>query len=127
MELCERDPFRLEMIDIFSNILYVKESKVRRGEQNKTIFSPQPSNPSTQAELSALAQSVISVDKYRPEVCCIVGNYYSLKGNHGKAVQYFQRALKLNRKFLSAWTLMGHEFVGEGESATAKSPAPHFY
>jgi anaphase-promoting complex subunit 8 len=24
---------------------------------------------------------------------------------------YFQRALKLNRKYLSAWTLMGHEFV----------------
>ncbi|GMI06598.1 hypothetical protein TrVE_jg7936 [Triparma verrucosa] len=98
LELCERDPFRLEMIDIFSNILYVKESK---------------------AELSALAQSVISVDKYRPEVCCIVGNYYSLKGNHGKAVQYFQRALKLNRKFLSAWTLMGHEFVEMRKTSAA--------
>ncbi|GMH89536.1 hypothetical protein TL16_g11486, partial [Triparma laevis f. inornata] len=93
LELCERDPFRLEMIDIFSNILYVKESK---------------------AELSALAQSVISVDKYRPEVCCIVGNYYSLKGNHGKA-----RALKLNRKFLSAWTLMGHEFVEMRKTSAA--------
>ena len=90
LELCKNDPFRLEQMDIFSNILYVKESK---------------------AELSHLAHTASAVDKYRPEVCCIIGNYYSLKGSHGKAVQYFQRALKLNRKFLSAWTLMGHEFV----------------
>jgi hypothetical protein len=26
-------------------------------------------------------------------------------------VVYFKRALKLNRRFLSAWTLMGHEFI----------------
>ena len=30
---------------------------------------------------------------------------------HEKAVQYFQRALKLNPSYLSAWTLMGHEFI----------------
>jgi len=24
---------------------------------------------------------------------------------------YFKRAIKLNSKFLSAWTLMGHEFL----------------
>ena len=60
------------------------------------------------AELSALAQSASNVDKYRPEVCCIIGNYYSLKSHHTLAVSYFQRALKLNRNFLSAWTLMGH-------------------
>jgi anaphase-promoting complex subunit 8 len=52
-----------------------------------------------------------AVQKYRPETCVIIGNYYSLKGQHEKAVTYFQRALKLNRKFLSAWTLMGHEFM----------------
>jgi tetratricopeptide (TPR) repeat protein len=40
-----------------------------------------------------------------------VGNYYSIKSEHEKAVLYFKRALKLNRKFLSAWTLMGHEYV----------------
>jgi anaphase-promoting complex subunit 8 len=26
-------------------------------------------------------------------------------------VLYFKRAIKLNAKFLSAWTLMGHEFL----------------
>lgn len=27
------------------------------------------------------------------------------------AIMYFQRALKLNPKYLAAWTLMGHEFM----------------
>lgn len=28
-----------------------------------------------------------------------------------KAIQYFKRSLQLNRDYLPAWTLMGHEFV----------------
>ena len=36
---------------------------------------------------------------------------HALQGRHEKAVIYFQRALKLNRAYLSAWTLMGHECV----------------
>jgi len=28
-----------------------------------------------------------------------------------QAVTYFRRALKLSRHYLSAWTLMGHEYV----------------
>ena len=57
--------------------------------------------------LSSLAHSCVSIDKYRPEACCVIGNYYSLKGAHEKAVTYFRRALKLDHQFLSAWTLMG--------------------
>jgi len=102
LELCQRDPFRLEQMDVFSNILYVKESK---------------------AELSHLAHCAIRNDKYRPETCCIVGNYYSLKRQHEKAVQYFQRALKLDRSYLSAWTLMGHEFVVMKNTAAASDEA----
>ena len=98
LQLCQRDPYRLEQMDIFSNILYVKESK---------------------AELSHLAHTAVRNDKYRPETCCIVGNYYSLKGLHEKAVHYFQRALRLDRTFLSAWTLMGHEFVEMKNTAAA--------
>eukprot|EP00438_Fugacium_kawagutii_P024132 Skav222768 [mRNA] locus=scaffold600:295912:317957:+ [translate_table: standard] len=30
------------------------------------------------------------IDKYTPEACSIIGNYYSLKGEHEKAVVYFQ-------------------------------------
>jgi anaphase-promoting complex subunit 8 len=77
-------------MDTYSNILYVKEDA---------------------AKLSYLAHGAVLTDKYRPETCCIVGNYYSLKSEHEKAVVYFSRALKLNWRYLSAWTLMGHEFV----------------
>ncbi len=94
----ERDPYRLDQMDVYSNILYVKEDKVA---------------------LSSLAHRAVKLDKYRPETCCIVGNYYSLKTQHEKAVQYFQRALKLDRTYLSAWTLMGHEFLEMKNTAAA--------
>ena len=65
------------------------------------------------------------VDKFSPEVCCVIGNYYSLKVKrclfvnqfhtcclncctishaqckHEKAVINFQRAVKMNRRYLS--------------------------
>ena len=67
--LREQDPYRLQSLDTYSNILYVKEK---------------------QAELSHLAHSVVKVEKFCPESCCVVGNYYSLKGQHERAVLYFQ-------------------------------------
>jgi anaphase-promoting complex subunit 8 len=85
-------------MDVYSNILYVKEDSVA---------------------LSQLAHTVVKVDKYRPESCVIVGNYYSLKAQRTKAIQYFQRALKLNRDYTSAWTLMGHEYVELKNAAAA--------
>ena len=92
------DPFRLEGMDTYSNILYVKEDA---------------------AKLSYLAHGAVLTDKYRPETCCIVGNYYSLKAQHEKAVTYFSRALRLNWRYLSAWTLMGHEYVEMKNPAAA--------
>ncbi|KAJ4848344.1 anaphase-promoting complex component apc8 [Turnera subulata] len=89
-ELLRNDPYRVEDMDMYSNVLYAKE-----------CFSA----------LSYLAHRVFTTDKYRPESCCIIGNYYSLKGQHEKSVIYFKRALKLNKNYLSAWTLMGHEYV----------------
>jgi anaphase-promoting complex subunit 8 len=80
----------LDHIDTFSNILYVKNE---------------------QAALSFLAHDSIKIEQYCPETCCVVGNYYSLKGQHQKAISYFQKALKLDPYYLSAWTLMGHEYV----------------
>jgi anaphase-promoting complex subunit 8 len=38
------------------------------------------------------------VEKFCPESCCVVGNHYSLKGKHERAVLYFQRAIKLNAR-----------------------------
>ena len=89
-ETAEDDRYSLDHKDVYSNILYVKEDRVG---------------------LSHLAHEAVVIDKYRPETCCIVGNYYSLKQQRRKAVLYFQRALKLDRSYTSAWTLMGHEYV----------------
>jgi len=89
-ETASDDRFSLDHKDVYSNILYVKEDRVA---------------------LSHLAHDSVVIDKYRPETCCIVGNYYSLKQQRQKAVLYFQRALKLDRSYTSAWTLMGHEYV----------------
>ncbi|KAL3795060.1 hypothetical protein HJC23_006381 [Cyclotella cryptica] len=98
LSLSEREPYRLDHMDAFSNVLYVKDQKVA---------------------LSHLAHRSVTVDKFRPETCIIVGNYYSSKGRHEKAVQYFQRALKLNRNYLSAWTLLGHEYIEMKNTAAA--------
>uniref|UniRef100_A0A182PJI1 Cyclosome subunit 8 n=1 Tax=Anopheles epiroticus TaxID=199890 RepID=A0A182PJI1_9DIPT len=84
------DPYRLDNLDSYSNLLFVKDMKT---------------------EMSHLAHKVVEINKYSPETCCVVGNYYSIRSDHYKAVMYFQRALKLNPRYLSAWTLMGHEFM----------------
>ncbi|XP_077493913.1 uncharacterized protein LOC144104653 [Amblyomma americanum] len=89
-KLRQADPFRLDHMDIYSNLLYVKELRV---------------------ELSHLAHAVCAIDKYRPETCCVVGNFYSLRSQHEKAVVYFGRALRLNPNYFAAWTLMGHEYM----------------
>ncbi len=89
-KLTAMDPFRYENLDLYSNILYIKENY---------------------GELAYLAYRAFHNDKYRPETCCVIGNYYSLRGDHAKAVTYFKRAIKLDHRFLSAWTLMGHEYL----------------
>ena len=53
----------LQGMDIFSNILYVKEEF---------------------AALSSLAHRCAAADKYRPESCCVIGNYYSLRQAAGR-------------------------------------------
>jgi len=96
--LRKRDPFRLDDLDVYSNVLYVQEAR---------------------AELSRLAHAATRCEKYRPETCCVVGNYYSLKAQHERAVLYFRRALRLDRTCLSAWTLMGHEYIEMKNTAAA--------
>ena len=69
----------LDNLDTYSNLLYVKEQRV---------------------ELAHLAHKTNMIDKYRTETCCVIGNYYSLRSQHEKAVVYFQRALKLNPGYI---------------------------
>ncbi|KAI8810156.1 anaphase promoting complex subunit 8 [Cladochytrium replicatum] len=85
-----QDPHSLDYLDLYSNVLYV---------MNQT------------AKLSFLAHHATEIEKYHPETCVIVGNYYSLRGEHEKAIQYFRRAIKLNRNYVTAWLLIGHEYV----------------
>jgi tetratricopeptide (TPR) repeat protein len=96
--LRSQDPHRIEDMDIYSNILYVK------GET---------------ARLATLAHELFSLDRFTPQTCCVVGNYFSSRREHEKAVVYFRRCLRLNPQFLSAWTLMGHEYVELKNTAAA--------
>ena len=101
-QIVQTDPYRLDDLDVYSNILYVMEKS---------------------SKLAYLAQLATRTDKFRVETCCIVGphpsppcsdsegNYYSLKSEHEKAVTYFRKALKVNRNYLAAWTLLGHEYL----------------
>ncbi|KAK7057142.1 hypothetical protein R3P38DRAFT_2839542 [Favolaschia claudopus] len=84
------DPRRVDDVDIYSNILYVTDSAVK---------------------LSRLANEFIASDRDRPEVCGVLGNLHSLRSEHEKSVKYFRRATQLDRTYLPAWTLMGHEYV----------------
>jgi anaphase-promoting complex subunit 8 len=97
----------MEDVDIYSNMLYVMDKK---------------------AKLGKLAHEYAELDRNRAEVCCLIGiskllevaretdrirtgNYYSSRADHTKAIIYFKRSLMLNRDYLPAWTLMGHEYV----------------
>ncbi|KAJ2575521.1 anaphase-promoting complex component apc8 [Coemansia sp. RSA 1807] len=104
VQLQHADPYALELSDIHSNILYVMEDRARLGE---------------------LAHRCAALDRFRPETCCVIGNYYSLRREHEKAVGYFQRALQLDNKYLAAWTLMGHEFIEMKNTAAAVDAYRH--
>ena len=55
-KILKLDPYRIDDIDVFSNILYVTDNKLK---------------------LSSLAHEFLALDKDRPEVCCLVGSYAS--------------------------------------------------
>lgn len=84
------DPYRLEDLDIYSNLLFVSE---------KT------------GDMAVLAHNAMDINKHRAETNCLIGNYYSIRGKHHNSVLYFQRSLKVDPTFLSSWILLGHEFM----------------
>jgi anaphase-promoting complex subunit 8 len=93
-ELFERlrasDPYSLDGVDAYSNILFVNERV---------------------ADLNYLAHAVFSIDRSRPESCLVVGNYFGLHGAHARAVDCYRRALRVDPGYLWAWTLLGLESV----------------
>lgn len=40
-----------------------------------------------------------------------LGNMYSLKCDHAKSVLYFKKAVRMNPFNVTAWTLLGHEYI----------------
>ena len=84
------DPYRLDDIDSYSNALYVSQRRY---------------------ELASLAHTANEIEPFRFETCFCLANFYSLRGQHDKAATYFSRALKLDQTNVSAWILMGHEFM----------------
>ncbi|KAJ7492225.1 hypothetical protein FB451DRAFT_522519 [Mycena latifolia] len=84
------DPYRIDDLDVFANILYAVENKEK---------------------LCMLAQFFLVLNKDRPEVCCLLGCHYSLRAEHEKSVKYFRRATELDRTCFGAWTLMGIEYL----------------
>lgn len=51
-ELYQSDPYRLDNWDVYSHLLYLNDKRM---------------------ELANLAQKAVSIDKYRVETCCVIG------------------------------------------------------
>lgn len=84
------DPFSFEYLDAHSNVLFVRNDMVK---------------------LSSLAKDYFEQNRYKPEACVAVGNYYSLRREHSQAIQFFRRAIRLRHNFPEAWVMIGHEHV----------------
>ncbi|KAG0749092.1 hypothetical protein G6F57_005882 [Rhizopus arrhizus] len=97
-ELRKTHPSRLDDMDVFSNLLYLQNLKDK---------------------LCVLALECEKVDKYRPETCCVRGNYCGLKHETVESIEYFKRAIRLNKSYHLAWTLLGHSYIESQDSSTA--------
>ena len=82
------NPSRLDYLDFLSNILYMS------------------------ANLDKLSHyaSQFAHETHRPEVCVLVGQTFSFRGEHEKAIKYFTRATQLQPSFGPAYTLLGQAF-----------------
>lgn len=84
------DPYRVDAMEIYSNLLYVK--KMRK-------------------ELSTLAYEIEKVDPFTSEANSCIANSFSAREQHTKAIVYFTRALRINPDLSNSWTLIGHEYL----------------
>lgn len=89
-EALARDPYRLEGVSEYSNTLYVLDHA---------------------EALAQLVQQFARLGKDRPEVCCLIGNYYNQRSDHFRAIESFKRALRLDSEYVAAWILLGHEYL----------------
>ncbi|TFK54436.1 TPR-like protein [Heliocybe sulcata] len=97
-KIIAKDPHRMDDLDIYSGILFVLDEKVK---------------------LSKLAFDFLEQERDRPEICCVIGNHFSSRNDHAKATEYYLRATQLDRTYLSAWTLLGHEYIEQKNAHAA--------
>ncbi|KAH9411187.1 hypothetical protein HK407_07g11790 [Ordospora pajunii] len=81
--------YDLDYVDLYSNALYIKND----------------------VKVIALAESALKINKYRSETMCCIANYYSMKSNHEKAIEYFRLGVRLNPCSSILHTLIGHEYL----------------
>lgn len=75
--------------DLHSNIIYINNDL-----KNLSILSYESRNVG-----------------YSPEIMTIIGNFFSLRKDHPKAIIYYQKSIKLSSKFSINHTLIGHEYL----------------
>lgn len=83
------EPYRLDDIDAHTSVLWLADRKARIAE---------------------LAKHFAGAPQDKPEYFCLLGNHYSARREHEKAVRAFRKATYLDRTYGAAWTLMGHEY-----------------
>jgi len=89
-KLRKLDPSRLDNMNTLSNQYYIM---------------------GLQAKLSILVHELWSIEKYHWETCVATGNLFSLRQDRARAISYFRRAIQMKPDFISAWTLIGHEYI----------------
>ncbi|KAH0792595.1 Anaphase-promoting complex subunit 8 [Histomonas meleagridis] len=97
-ELIKKDPFHVETLDYYSNLLFVKGDI---------------------SGLASLVQTLHKIDKFSPESLIATGNFLSINGQHQDAIKQFSMVLKFNPLFHSVWTLIGQEFIELGNCSGA--------
>lgn len=89
-EIRRQDPYRVDAMEVFSNLLYVKKMT---------------------KELANLAYDIERVDPFTPEANSCIANSFSAREQHSKAILYFTRALRINPDNQNSWSLIGHEYL----------------
>lgn len=85
------DRTRLEDMEYYSTLLWHLHKKV---------------------ELTYLANELHDLDKDLAVTWCVIGNLFSLTREPHEAIKCFSKSIKLNENFTYAYTLKGHEYLG---------------
>ena len=100
------------MVTVFTTMVTIFTTMVTAFTITVTVFTTMVTIFTTMVTVFTIMVTVFTIMVTVNHVCIFhTGNFYSLRSQHAKAVLYFQRALRLNPNYLSAWTLMGHEYM----------------